>query len=98
MVTLWFRMLLALPPDRIGLSQLLVPLFGIALHLTCVLYGNFMVSHAACTATKQNRAFSIVGSSFWNGPPHLACVLSRRNCLTSFIKKLRTSSLVWPRS
>ena len=50
-----------------------------------------MVPHA-CTATRQHRAFSIVGPSVWNNLPP-TCVLFRMTCLALFINFLRFSSL-----
>src|SRR6218665_3904646 len=49
---------------------------------------DFLVLHAR-TATRQKRAFSIVGPSVWNGLPSEICSLPR-DLSSSFYKLLKT--------
>src|SRR6218665_1580016 len=50
--------------------------------------GDFLVPRA-CTATRQKRAFSIMGLSVWNGLPSDLCSLPR-DLSNSFYKLLKT--------
>src|SRR6218665_561919 len=52
-----------------------------------------LVIPSACTATRQERAFLIVGPSVWNGLPSDPCSLPHGTCLFLFKNFLRLSLL-----